>query len=50
MYPPMFSMALRLAVEQYRKVNGTDAYRVENGIEVFCNELLLPLRRVMATR
>jgi len=34
------------AVEQYRKVNGTDAYRVENGIEVFYNQTV-PLRRVM---
>ena len=37
------------AVEQYRKVNGTDAYRVENGIEVFYNQLV-PLRRVMVAR
>ena len=35
------------AVEQYRKVNGTDAYRVENNIEVFYNRTV-PLRRVMA--
>jgi hypothetical protein len=34
------------AVEQYRGVNGTDAYRVENGIEVFYNQTV-PLRRVM---
>lgn len=39
----------QVAVEQYRKVNGTDAYRVENGIEVFYNQLV-PLRRVMVAR
>lgn len=37
------------AVEQYRKVNGTDAYRVEKGVEVFYNRLV-PLRRVMVAR
>jgi len=37
------------AVEQYRRVNGTDAYRVEKGIEVFYNQLV-PLRRVMVAR
>lgn len=35
------------AVEQYRKVNGTDAYRVVDGVEEFYNRLV-PLRRVMA--
>jgi hypothetical protein len=39
----------RTAIEQFRKVNGTDAYRVENGIEVFYNQLV-PLRRVMVAR
>jgi hypothetical protein len=37
------------AVERYRRVNGTDAYRVEEGVEVFYNRLV-PLRRVMAAR
>jgi hypothetical protein len=36
----------QIAAERYREVNGTDAYYVENGIEVFYNQLV-PLRRVM---
>jgi hypothetical protein len=49
-YVPVYILnGSQTAIEQYCKVNGTDTYRVEGGIEVFYNQTV-PLRRVMVAK